>query len=324
MMVVHNVRESLGSRIACLAPISLAKRDPARTETRSLGVFFVPTTLVQRLIIVLCMLATVGVPLTGVMPSSASSTKSYRWAVKQTPFTVMAGANLSGDWSGIMSTAIKQWDKNDTVTIRKVSGSTGAQQCGPTTGRIEICNFNYGTQVGWLGLTRLYFDDRGNRIEAATLQLNDSFFNQKGGQYNDYNARLHTMCHEMGHTIGLEHVDTTSCMNDSQYAVFHYVKPINKDFRDLARIYSNTDSYTTVDGKQKNQKKDKKKKKNKKNKKNGKKNKKKQDSRAKAKQRKKEMRKKRATSESVGTRETVNVERMADGATVVTYITWAE
>ncbi|MCA9879857.1 MAG: hypothetical protein KC442_18815 [Thermomicrobiales bacterium] len=66
------------------------------------------------------------------------------------------------------------------------------------------------------------------------------------------------------------------------------------------------------------------KKKKKKNKKHGKKNKKKQDSRDKARQRKKELRKKRAKSEEIGTRETVNVERMADGTTVVTYITWAE
>ena len=305
----------MDSRMACLAPSGLVKRAHARAETRSLGVLFVPTTLVQRLVIVICMLATVGVPLTSVLPSSAKGSANYRWAVKQTPFTVMAGANLTGDWSGIMSTAVKQWDKNDTVTIKKVSGTTSAQSCSPTTGRIEICNWNYGTQEGWLGLTRLYFDDRGNRIEAATLQLNDSFFNQKNGQYNDPDARLHTMCHEMGHTIGLEHVDTTSCMNDSQYAVFHYVKPISKDFRDLARIYKNTDSYTTVDGKQNNQKKDKKKKK--KNKKN-------QDSRDKAKQRKKDLRKKRAKSEGIETRETVNVERMADGTTVVTYITWAE
>lgn len=275
--------------------------------------------LVQRLIIALCLLATMIVPLTSVLPSSASSTNGYRWAVKQTPFTVMAGANLTGDWQSIMQTAVNQWDKNDTVTIKKVSGTTGAQSCSPTTGRIEICNWNYGTQEGWLGLTRLYFDDRDNRIDAATLQLNDSFFNQKNGQYNDENARLHTMCHEMGHTIGLEHVDTTSCMNDSQYAVFHYVKPINKDFRDLARIYKNTDSYTTVDGKQKKDKKDKKKKNH--GKKN---NKKKQENRDKAKQRKKDLRKKRAQSEGNGTRETVNVERMADGRTVVTYITWAE
>ena len=40
--------------------------------------------------------------------------------------------------------------------------------------------------------------------------------------------------------------------------------------------------------------------------------------------RKKELRKKRANSEGIDTRETVNVERMADGTTVVTYITWAE
>jgi predicted Zn-dependent protease len=274
---------------------------------------------VQRLVIALCLLATVGMPLASGLPSEASGTNSYRWAVKQTPFTVMAGANLTGDWPDIMQTAVNQWDKNDTVTIKKVSGSTGAQNCSPTTGRIEICNWNYGTQEGWLGLTRLYFNDRGDRIEAATLQLNDSFFNQKNGQYNDYNARLHTMCHEMGHTVGLDHVDTTSCMNDSQYAVFHYVKPISKDFRELARIYKNTDSYTTVDGKQKKEKKDKKNKK-----KHGKNNKKKQDSRDQAKQRKKELRKKRAKSESVETRETVSVERMADGKTVVTYITWAE
>jgi hypothetical protein len=282
----------------------------------------VPTTLVQRLIIAICLLATVGVPLTSVVPTSASTTNSYRWAVKQVPFTVKAGSNLTGEWPGIMQTAIKAWDKNDTVTIKKVAGSTGAQSCSPTTGRIEICNWNYGTQAGWLGLTRLYFDKRGNRIEAATLQLNDSFFNQKNGQYNDYNARLHTMCHEMGHTIGLDHVDTTSCMNDSQYAVFHYVKPINKDFRQLARIYKNTDSYTTVDGKQKKEKK-KKNKKNKKNKK-GKKNNKKKDSRKKAKQRKKQLRKNNAKTEGFSTRETVSVERLADGRTVVTYITWAD
>lgn len=280
-----------------------------------------PTTHVQRLVIALCLLAMLAVPLAGVAPSEASETSTYRWAVKQTPFTVMAGANLSGEWSSIMRTAVKAWDKNETVYIKQVSGGTSAQTCNPTTGRIEICNWNYGTQVGWLGLTRLYFDSRGNRIEAATLQLNDSFFNQKNGQYNDYNARLHTMCHEMGHTIGLGHVNTTSCMNDSQYAVFNYVKPINKDFRELARIYKNTDSYTTVDGKQKKEKKDKKKK----NKKNKKKNKKKQSSRQKARDRKKELRKKkRASGEGIATRETVSVERMADGRTVVTFVTWAD
>ncbi|MCA9881181.1 MAG: hypothetical protein KC442_25455, partial [Thermomicrobiales bacterium] len=81
-----------------------------------------PTTLVQRLVIALCLVAMLAVPLAGVVPSEASDTSTYRWAVKQTPFTVMAGANLSGEWPSIMRTAVKAWDKNETVFIKQVSG----------------------------------------------------------------------------------------------------------------------------------------------------------------------------------------------------------
>ncbi|MFT4040532.1 MAG: hypothetical protein QM692_20295 [Thermomicrobiales bacterium] len=283
-----------------------------------------PGTFLQRLVIVFCLVATIAIPLSNAQPSFASETAGYHWARKVTPFTVMAGANLTGDWPSFMKTAVTNWDKNDTVKIKQVSGGTSAQSCNPTTGRIEICNWNYGTQEGWLGLTRLYFDDSGDHIESATLQLNDSFFNQKNGQYNDYNARLHTMCHEMGHTIGLDHVDTTSCMNDSQYAVFHYITPIKKDFKQLANLYKHKDSTTTVAGKQKKEKK-------KKNKKKGgkKNNKKKQEARERAKQRKKEARGKSAKSASFFDAEnlpdeTITSETLPDGRTVVTFTTWAE
>ena len=141
------------------------------------------------------------------------------------------------------------------MTFRVVSGGTNPQDCRPTTGRVEVCNWRYGTQEGWLGLTRLYFDDSGVHIESATVQMNDSFFDQNNGQYNTGMARQHTMCHEMGHTPSLEHVDTNSCMNDSQQAVFQNLVPINKDFSDLDRIYVHKDSYTTIAGSQKDKKK---------------------------------------------------------------------
>jgi hypothetical protein len=35
-------------------------------------------------------------------------------------------------------------------------------------------------------------------------------------------------------------------MNNSQYAVFHYVTPIRRDFRELEQIYSHKDGETTV------------------------------------------------------------------------------
>ncbi len=245
---------------------------------------------------------------------ASDSPQNYHWARKPFEFTVMAGNNVDGQWNDLLREAISNWNKSGTVTIRQVAGSTNAQNCNPTNGRIEVCSWRYGTQEGWLGLTRLYFDDAGDHIESVTVQFNDSFFDQNNGQYNTVAARQHTACHEMGHSIGLDHVNTNSCMNDSQNAVFNNLKPINKDYQQLSSIYDHKDSTTTVDGSQKKDKdKDKKKKKHKKRQGN-------------------------ATKEGgffeptslpsvpsgLAGSETVTVQTLDNGQKVVSYITWAE
>ncbi|MCC6315155.1 MAG: hypothetical protein IT337_14220, partial [Thermomicrobiales bacterium] len=94
----------------------------------------------------------------------------------------------------------------------------------------------------WLGLTRLFYANNDKQhIIAATTRLNDSYFNQKNGTYNTKNARRHTVCHELGHTVGLEHVNTRSCLNDSERAIQDNVKPIKKDFKTLAKLYKHKD-----------------------------------------------------------------------------------
>jgi len=95
-------------------------------------------------------------------------------------------------------------------------------------------------------LTRLYFNSSGDHIDAATVQLNNSFLYARNSRYNSDAARRHTLCHELGHTLGLDHIETTSCVNDSQYAVFNYVTPTNDDFRQLRRIYDHEDASRTV------------------------------------------------------------------------------
>lgn len=245
---------------------------------------------------------------------ASDSPQNYHWARKPFEFTVMAGNNVDGQWNDLLRDAISNWNESGTVTIRQVAGGTSAQNCNPTSGRIEVCSWRYGTQEGWLGLTRLYFDDAGDHIESVTVQFNDSFFDQNNGQYNTVSARQHTACHEMGHSIGLDHVDTKSCMNDSQNAVFNNVKPMNKDYQQLSSIYHHKDSTTTVDGSQKKEKdKDKKKKKHKKRQGN-------------------------ATKEGgffaptslpsvpsgLTSSETVTVQTLDNGRKVVSYITWAE
>jgi hypothetical protein len=222
-----------------------------------------------------------------------TSAASYHWARKKSHFTLQVGDNLSGDWNSYLRRGLADWNKNGTVALDKVGGQTSPQKCNPTTGRVEVCNWPYGTQEGWLGLTQLYFNKQGDHIDAATLQLNDSYFDSSS-QYNNDAARRHTMCHELGHTMGLDHVDTNSCMNNSQYAVFHYVQPTRKDFRQLQKIYNHKDKEATVSSAS-------------------------------------------VTSEGFtastslptapsegATDETVTVQKLDDGRTVVTFITWAK
>ncbi len=176
-----------------------------------------------------------------------TSAASYHWARKRSQFTLKVGDNVSGDWNTYLRRAMTDWNKNDTVTLDKVAGQTNPQECKPNKGRVEVCSWPYGTQEGWLGLTRLYFNNQGDHIDAVTVQLNDSFLYAPNSRYNSNAARRHTICHELGHSMGLEgHRDNRSCMNDSQYAVFHYITPIRSDFRELRRIYSHKDDETTI------------------------------------------------------------------------------
>ncbi|MCC7021436.1 MAG: hypothetical protein IT338_01330 [Thermomicrobiales bacterium] len=276
--------------------------------------------LALRLVLVIFAALLVLSPVGHLAASTAPS--NYHWARQSKQFTVRAGDNYSGVWDRLVPWAVKGWSKSDTVTIKTVKGGTSAQACNPTKGKIEVCSFNYGTQTNWLGLTRLYFDSKGQHIESATVQMNDSFFNQRGGKYNSDAARRHTICHEMGHAIGLDHVNTKSCMNDSQSAVFNNVVPINKDFKQLARIYKHTDSYTTVAGKQKKDKKAEKDKQGKKSKKDAKKQRRKE-AKKKLRERKRAGKAGIVAESALDANETVTMERLDNGQTVVTFITWA-
>ena len=178
--------------------------------------------------------------------ASAQMAPTYHWATKQSHFRLRVGDDVDGDWDAYLRAAPDDWNQNETAKLVEVDGSTNPQHCQPVSGTVQVCDWWYGTQTGWLGLTQLYFNASGDHIDAATVQLNDSFLYAPNSPYNSDAARRHTICHELGHTIGLNHVMTASCMNNSQEAVFQNVTPIDEDFRDLRRIYERQDTTQTV------------------------------------------------------------------------------
>jgi hypothetical protein len=127
----------------------------------------------------------------------------YHWARKQSQFTLQVGDNVNGVWSGMLRKAVSDWNTSGTVMFRLVSGGTNPQDCRPTTGRVEVCAWPYGTQEGWLGLTRLYFDDRGEHIESASerrpvQQRHGAATHHvsRTGSYARPRARQHQLLHE--------------------------------------------------------------------------------------------------------------------------------
>jgi hypothetical protein len=179
-------------------------------------------------------------------PVAAQSAAPYHWARHHTPFRLRVGDNVGGEWNGYLRAALEAWNGNETITLLAVEGSTDPEACAPVAGTVQVCDGWYGTQTGWLGLTRIYFNQSGDHIDAATVQLNNAFLFAAQSRYNSDAARRHTICHELGHTLGLDHPETSSCMNDSQHAIFTNVAPLDDDFRQLRRIYEHADATRTV------------------------------------------------------------------------------
>ena len=203
--------------------------------------------VVMELVVAGLVLADLGAGMWLAPSVTAQSAAPYHWARKRSHFRLPVGDNVSGDWNAYLRATLDDWNQNETITLIEVKGATNPQYCEPVAGTVQVCNWMYGTQEGWLGLTRLYFNASGTHIDAATVQLNDSFMYAPNSPYNSDAARRHTLCHELGHTIGLDHQETTSCMNHSQHAVFNFLTPINEDFRQLRQIYEHADATRTVE-----------------------------------------------------------------------------
>src|SRR5215210_5877245 len=75
----------------------------------------------------------------------------YHWARTSNPFTLKLADNVSSSWDSYLGTTSSDWSRSSVLDTTIVPGGTSPATCGPTSGRVEVCNAAYG-QNNWLGL----------------------------------------------------------------------------------------------------------------------------------------------------------------------------
>ena len=180
----------------------------------------------------------------------------YHWARTSNPFTLKLGNNTSGTWTGLLNTVSSDWSASTLLDTSVIASGKNPKTCRPTLGRDEICNANYGN-TGWLGVASVWIYSDGH-IAQGTVKNNDYYFGSSTYPYNNEAEKLHVICQEIGHTLGLDHQSTDGFSLDTCMDYYHNTSdsdtrstlPNAHDYEELGIIYGGhtdvSNSYTTA------------------------------------------------------------------------------
>jgi hypothetical protein len=176
------------------------------------------------------------------------SWNGYHWKRTTTQISPPIGDNVNSTWDSYLRTAVADWNRSSRIESALTTGRTTPASCNPVAGRIEVCNYAYGS-TGWLGIASIWLAADGH-ISQGTTKLNDTYFNTS--TYNTFSWRSAVTCQEIGHDYGLGHQDenfnddrTTSCMEYTNWPAGNE-HPDQHDYDQLYSIYSHAHSASNL------------------------------------------------------------------------------
>ena len=130
--------------------------------------------------------------------------------------------------------SVNEWDNAAAVTLN-LRTVTYNPDCGAVPWAIKVCNDDFG-ETGWKGLNQVFL--QGEYIVASLAKMNDYYL-----RVMDEEDRLYTMCHELGHGLGLSHSDENfenkdlgDCM-DYTHKHENNMHPGSSNFKALKQLY---------------------------------------------------------------------------------------
>ena len=187
--------------------------------------------------------------------AASHSWGSYHWARTSNSFTIKVVDSVTSSWGTPLSTAVLDWSASSVLNAVNEAGSdswTARFNCSMPKGKIRACNYSYGN-TGWLGIAQIVVNST-NHITKGRVAVNDTYFNLS--TYNNPNERLHVMCQEIGHALGLDHQSEdgsslNTCMdyfsNTGANALSTLsTHPNQHDYDQLVTIYTHLDDTNTV------------------------------------------------------------------------------
>ena len=177
-------------------------------------------------------------------PSMGSVGKNAKWIPQNgeaegngLSLAVLNNLASGSDWDSYLQTAIGDWENGtpDAVTLSLRTMSEYDPDCRAVKRAMKVCNGNYGP-TDWRGVNQILLQD--NYIVTSLAKMNDYYL-----EGTDVAQKQYTMCHELGHGLGLGHADENfynadlgNCMDYTEHPEDN-MHPDDTNYEALAELY---------------------------------------------------------------------------------------